>query len=231
MQFFNLQARITEEDLSGVNRITRQPVYLYIEAQTDSAMVLLKRSLEEFLAAIMDDPTLKASAEVEICIFGQNGSSLVKECGAVTDTRIVLPSQIIPTNGQRIHLTPILKNALDRIAAQKLEYKSKNISYGKPALLLFTAGKLADEPWQLQEVVSRPLRETSVDILPVSENSDESILKLISSKDMVLHVPVEQAYTEVFREIRNSMERLSRSTTATYQELMSCLVDGSKFFN
>lgn len=230
MAIFDLDAKITEEDLSGINRKARQPVYLYVEAEREAGVTELRTALQEFLRGILGNPTLQASADVEICVFDQTGCTILKECGSVTDVRLEHFSQIHPTDGQSIRLAPVLETALDRIAAQKRKYRSSDISYGKPSLLVFTAGNLADEPWQLQEVTARPLREASVDILPVCPNPDHPILKKISSQGRIMQMPVERAYTELFWEIRNSMERLSRSTAATYQELSDSLVDGSQYF-
>ena len=45
MAVFDLDARITEEDLSGINRRTRQPIFLYVEAESTAKTVqILSRS-------------------------------------------------------------------------------------------------------------------------------------------------------------------------------------------
>jgi uncharacterized protein YegL len=230
MAFFDLEARITEQDLSRTNRKTRQPFYLYIEAETENAVLLLKLALEEFLNAILRDVSLNSCIDVEICVFDKNGCTLLKECSAVSDSHINGIPQVEPTNGESINLTPVLAMALERIATQKRMYYNNNISYGKPVLLLFTAGNISDDAQQLKDVVARPLRETSVDIIPVCKNMEHPLLKTISSKNTIMHIPVEQAYSEVFLEIQNSMEKLSRSTAATYKELADCIVDGSRYF-
>lgn len=230
MAVFDLDARITEEDLSGINRRTRQPIFLYVEAESTAKTVQLEQALTEFLEGIMQDPTLKTSADVEIAVFDGQTCLTVKECGGVENATVASLSELHPTDGQGLALAPILQQALERIAAQKRTYQTNRISYGKPALLLFTAGNLTDTAEQLQDVAARTLREASVDILPVCQEAEHPLLKAISSKGVVLQMPIEQAYTQVFLEIRNSMERLSKSTAATYQELATYLVDGAQYF-
>lgn len=230
MAFYDLEASITEEDLSGTSRKARQPLFLYIEAETDAGIVELKGALRQFLNDILQTPTLQASVDVEICVFGQNGCTMLKECGPVTSAELPGLSQAHPTYRQNVALAPVLEKALERIAAQKAKYRENRISYGMTSLLVFTAGNIADEPWRLREAASRALRETSVNILPVCQNEENALLGEISSQGKVLQLPLQQAYTVAFQQICNSMERLSRSTSATYQELTSCLVDGAQYF-
>lgn len=230
MAFYDLEASITEEDLSGTSRKARQPLFLYVEAETDAGIVDLKSALRQFLNDILQTPTLQASVDVEIGIFGHNGCTVLKECGPVTNAELSGFSQVHPTYRQSVSLAPVLEKALDRIAAQKAKYQESRISYGMTSLLIFTAGHISDEAWRLQEVASRVLRETSVNILPVCQDPENALLKEISSQGKVLQLPLQQAYTVAFQQIRNSMERLSRSTSDTYQELTSCLVDGAQYF-
>lgn len=230
MPIYDLEANITEEDLSLTNGKARQPVYVYVEAESQAGVVELRSALQQFLTAVFQNPTLRACADVEICVFGENGSTLLKPCGDVRNTELSGYSQIQPTMGHSIWLAPILENAISRITSQKRWYRENRISYNKPTLLVFTSGNILDELWQIRDVVARPLRETSVDILPICQNTKNDILKEASSRGAVLQLPMEQAYTVILQEVCNSMERLSRSTNAAYQELTDCLVEGADRF-
>lgn len=230
MAVFDLDAKITEEDLSGLNSKIRQPVYLYVEVESEAGAVELRTVLQQFLKNIQDNSVLSASAEVEICVYGKNSNIVLKNCGAVSNTDVPNFSHIQPTCGTAVALAPILELAFSRIAAQKRQYLDNHFSYNQPSLLLFTSGNIADEPWRIQEAVARIRRENSVDILPVCANNENTMLQEISSNGKVLQLPLEQTYTVIFQEICNSMERLSRSTTTAFQELTGCLVDSKDYF-
>ncbi len=212
------------------NKNRRLPICICIDVSSkairrESYLNTIGNCIKELMDNILSQPSMKASVDLFVMAYAEK-AEVKREFSSLTNHE----DFELPRPGNEPNMFSSLDLCLQKLQQRLNEYKNTSLSRHHPIVVILSSGYTSESPDEYERKVENwKSLETSriLSVLPILiGDGDDKLLRKMTADQKIANA-TKGNLSDLIREIGNSVEELSNSTSEAYRNLKANMVSWS----